>query len=129
MTPLARPTEAAEQAALIAFCQQFAGRIPELALIYHVPNGGARDGRTGARLKMQGVRAGVPDLVLPVARRSYHGLYLELKRPGGRTSELQTWWLAQLRQQGYDCAVVIGWAHAARHVLWYLGHDAEEYGL
>mgnify|MGYP004433785991 CR=1 FL=1 len=38
-----------------------------------------RDARTAANLKRQGVKAGVPDLHLPVARGGYNGLYIELK--------------------------------------------------
>ena len=30
-------------------------------------------------LKRQGVKAGVPDIMLPAARAGYHGLYIELK--------------------------------------------------
>lgn len=41
---------------------------PELKLLYHVPNGGKRDKRTATALRRQGVKAGVPDLCLPVAR-------------------------------------------------------------
>lgn len=52
---------------------------PELALLYHIPNGGKRDAKTATILKRQGVKAGVPDLHLPVARGGYHGLYIELK--------------------------------------------------
>ena len=49
------------------------GRFPELVLLYHIPNGGKRDAQTAISLKRQGVKAGVPDLHLPVARGGYHG--------------------------------------------------------
>lgn len=47
--------------------------------LYAVPNGGKRNAREGARLKAQGVKAGVNDLVLPIAAGGYGGLYVELK--------------------------------------------------
>lgn len=53
--------------------------IPEVDMLFHVPNGGSRDRREAARLKAQGVRAGVPDLCLPVPSGAYHGLFIELK--------------------------------------------------
>ena len=52
---------------------------PELALLFHVPNGGTRDAVEGRHLKQQGVKRGVPDLCLPVPSGRYHGLFLELK--------------------------------------------------
>ena len=50
---------------------------PELKMLYAIPNGGARNAITGALLKAEGVKPGVPDLCLPVARGKYHGLYIE----------------------------------------------------
>lgn len=75
--------------------------------LYHVPNGGNRDPRVGARLKGQGVRRGVPDLCLPIPRpavsgfAAYHGLYLELKAKGNDLTPEQEQWLSFLGQQGY----------------------------
>lgn len=75
--------ESGHQEAIIEWCAWNMQQYPELELLYHVPNGGKRDKATAAVLKRQGVKAGVPDLVLPVARCGYHGLYIELKAPGG----------------------------------------------
>ena len=61
-------TEADEQKAVIQWCILMEGRWPELEYIYHVPNGGSRNSREAANLKAQGVKPGVPDLELPVAR-------------------------------------------------------------
>jgi len=54
---------------------------------WHTPNGGKRDVITGAQLKLMGVRAGVPDIILI----SPHGSVrlLELKRPGETLSDAQ----------------------------------------
>ena len=58
--------EGLEQAALI---KEISLRYPAAAkLIYHVPNGGHRHKLVASKLKEQGVKAGVPDLVLPMAR-------------------------------------------------------------
>ena len=80
---LPAPTEDEEQAALIEWAYIEGLRRPELMLLYAVPNGGYRPPRTAAILKRTGVRPGVPDLCLPVARPPYHGLYIELKRRRG----------------------------------------------
>lgn len=96
------PHESAEQIAVFQWAAYRTGVYPELELLYHVPNGGSRDPIEAARLKAQGVKAGVPDLVLPGARGKYHGLYIELKRQkGGRLSDDQKKWLDKLTEQGY----------------------------
>lgn len=93
---------------------------PELALLYHIPNGGKRDAKTAAILKRQGVKAGVPDLHLPVARGSYHGLYIELKVGDNTTTKKQKDWIRELNKQGYLAVVCYGWDEAAKQLLDYL---------
>lgn len=123
-TPRRRPRaiEDSHQAALFRWASMQVTAHPELAMLMHVPNGGARNPREGARLKRQGVRAGYPDLVLDVARGGYFGLRIELKAPRaelGRTPETspeQVQWFARLDACGYRVAVVEGWK-AARDVL------------
>lgn len=95
-------------------------RYPELELLYHIPNGGKRDARTAANLKRQGVKAGVPDLHLPVARGGYHGLYIELKVGKNRQTDKQKEWQKQLREQGYLATVCYGWQEAAQTLTGYL---------
>ena len=66
--PRAKPVdrEGPEQAALM---EEIALRYPDVfELIYHVPNGGHRHKKVAEKLKDQGVKAGIPDLVLPMAR-------------------------------------------------------------
>lgn len=53
------PTEAEEQIALFEWARLQTGRFPELALLYHVPNGGSRNKIEAARLRAQGVKSGV----------------------------------------------------------------------
>lgn len=93
--------------------------------MYHVPNGGKRDKATAAVLKRQGVKAGVPDIMLPAARAGYHGLYIELKAGKNTTTKKQKEWLEYLRQQGYYTAVCYGWQPAAQLIEQYLLHSDE----
>ena len=96
------PTEEQEQAAIFQWAALMQGQYPELRLLHHIPNGGQRNKATAARLKAQGVKPGVPDIFLPVSRRGYHGLYIELKRKkGGQLSEHQKEWLDALFKEGY----------------------------
>ena len=105
-------SEAEEQEALFRWAEWAQAQHPELKLLFHVPNGGRRDKVTAARLKTQGVKPGVPDLFLPVARHGKHGLWIELKIRGGRTSMSQCEWIGDLREQGYDVFVCYGWEDA-----------------
>lgn len=116
----ARRDEHAEQAALIRWAQIQACRLPALGLLFAIPNGGRRDAVTGARLKAEGVRAGVPDLCLPWPAGGWHGLWIELKAAGGSASPEQRQWIGRLRAAGYRAEVCVGWEAAARVLLDYL---------
>ena len=47
---------------------RWASHYRELDCMYAIPNGGHRDVRVAARLKAEGVKAGVPDICLPIPR-------------------------------------------------------------
>ena len=56
-------------------------RFPELRLLHAVQNwGGVKGPAEGARRKAEGIRAGVPDVHLPVPRDGFASLYIEMKR-------------------------------------------------
>lgn len=79
------------------------------------------EGSDTARMKAAGVKAGVPDMFLPVARGGSHGLYIELKRiKGGRVSAEQLAWMEELTREGYTCAVCHGWEEARKVIQTYL---------
>lgn len=90
--------------------------------MYAVPNGGSRNRIEAANLKKQGVKAGVPDICLPVARNGFNGLYIELKRQkGSRTSPEQKEWIEQLEQQGYKAVICFGFDEGKKVLEEYLG--------
>ena len=77
-------------------------RMPDLARLHSIPNGGHRSRATAGRLRAEGVLAGVSDLCLPVSRGVYHGLYLELKAlDGDPPTKAQVAWLESSRSAGY----------------------------
>lgn len=115
-----RQDEHREQAALFAWARLAEKRYPALALLFAVPNGGARSAVTGARLKAEGVRRGVPDVWLPVARGGYHGLVMEIKAGKGRTTNEQRAWLAALTAEGWLALVCMGSDEAMEAILRYL---------
>ena len=115
------PPEAVEQRTLFEWATLNAGRHPELQLLFHIPNGGKRPKTEAARFKLEGVKAGVPDIFLPVSRGAYHGLFVEMKRiKDSVTSAAQKKWIEDLNTQGYKAVVCFGWEDAAETILDYL---------
>ncbi len=119
---------------------------PELRLMHAIPNGGKRDGVTAARLKAEGVKAGVLDVFLPhpeaflyplhngtnvptKEQGLYMGLYIEFKEPGRKThkngglSDAQLEFMEAVREQGYCCRVAYTWQEAANLILAYYRID------
>lgn len=94
--------------------------------MYHVPNEGKRSVRTGARLKASGLRAGVPDVCLPVAHGGFIGLYIELKVGTNKPTENQKKWLLALRSAGHLTAVCYGWEEAMRLIVDYINLPVKE---
>lgn len=111
-----------EQMCLIKWSQQPSIRreYPELKLLYHIPNERHCDPAEGRRLKLMGVKSGVPDLALPVPSGDHHGLYIELKAENGKPSENQLWWRDELAKQDYAAVICYGWQQAAEVILKYL---------
>lgn len=119
------PTEAQEQITLFQWATMMQGRIPELALLHSVPNGGSRHPIEAVHLKQQGVKPGIPDIFLPCARGEWHGLYIELKRrKGGRVSDEQKEMIRLLIEQKYKAVVCYGWEEAKNVIVEYMKNVA-----
>lgn len=122
------PHETAEQRDVIKWARLHSIRIPVLELLFAVPNGGDRDPRVAAQLKAEGVRKGVPDLLLPVRSGAWPGLAIEMKRRKVRgissaPSPEQRWWLAQLADQGFATTIAYGAAAAISSIERYLAGE------
>lgn len=120
--PRVRTPEHLEQVALMQWASLPAvlKRHPELHLLHAVPNGGHRFPAVAKAMKEEGVKAGVPDLDLPVPRGEFVGLRIELKARGGRLQPAQSWWLQHLAAHGHQAMVCVGWEAAREAILAYL---------
>ena len=105
-------TEHDHQVELIRWCKLSASQYPDLLKIFAVPNGGLRNAIVAKKLKAEGVVAGIPDLILPVAKNGYHGLFIELKTEKGKPSPAQKDRIKQLIADGYFAVICYGWAEA-----------------
>lgn len=132
-------SEHAEQVEVYNFCKwmETTGKCAELGLLYAIPNGaklpymrnkkGMRYSPQALRLKAEGMQSGVPDLHLPVARKGYHGYYLEMKIKGNKPRPEQIKWHKMLREQGYLVDVPYSAEEAIRLLLGYMGLKGEYY--
>lgn len=117
------------QVALFKWARLHTQKYPGLGLLAAVPNGGHRHKAVAGKLKAEGVRAGFPDIVLPVARRGFHGMYIELKKPkdrnsgAGRMTKYQREWQEALLDQGYFAVCCTGFEAAIGDIEWYYGDD------
>lgn len=114
-------SETTEQIRLFNWANNNLAALPCLTLMYHVPNEGKRS--NGAILKAMGMKNGVPDVVLPVARKNFHGLYLEMKYGKNRETKEQKEFMELLRQQGYKTSVCYGFENAKEAILAYLQEE------
>lgn len=108
--------DASEHEHQVAFIEWIRYAYPGV-IAYAIPNGGHRDVRVAAKLKNEGVLAGIPDLFIADGKP---GMYIELKKPGGRVSEKQKTILNGLHEAGYRVAVCYGWEDAKLAVEFYL---------
>lgn len=105
------PLEESEQLAL-------AGWLDAIGVLWcHVPNGGHRHVLTAIRLKRQGVKPGVPDILIfdrpyPVENgKVFSGVAIELKRRDKKVSNIspdQAKWLSALTERGWLCSAFYG---------------------
>jgi hypothetical protein len=100
------------QSMLFLWSKYQSKKFPGILMMFAIPNGGYRHIATASKLKMEGVKAGVPDIFLPVARGGFHGLFLEVKSKGGRATNDQNTWLQALAINGYKCRMVKGFDEA-----------------
>jgi hypothetical protein len=119
-------TEQAHQTALFAWAALTAYVYPELNYLFAIPNGGTRNAVEAGFLKAAGVRSGVPDVMLPVARWGRHGLFIELKIGKNKPSANQTNWLIALDKMGYLTLVCYHWKAASEYIIQYLEGAPDE---
>lgn len=108
-----KKSEANEQIAVIDYCEL--RNYP----IFAIPNGGSRNQLEAANLKRQGVKSGVPDLCVPVAKHNYHGMYIEMKVGRNKPTDNQIKWLRMLKENGYFVCVCYGFDEAVKALDWY----------
>ena len=86
-----------------------------------LPMGGKRNPREAARLKAEGAKAGVSDMLLPLRRQGFGSFWLEMKAPGKKPTPAQREWLDLMREAGYRAEWHDSWTEAAAALADYVG--------
>jgi len=108
-------------------CAIYSHNVPELNLLFHVPNGGKRNAQEASKFKLMGVKPGVPDVLLPIARKKYNGLAIEFKSGKNKTTEYQNFWIESLRKEHWYVIIAHEWEEALICSLLYCGYNPETF--
>lgn len=101
-----KSSESQEQKAFIQECRWLANSMPEYGAVFKIPNEGKRSFAYAAKLKAEGLEAGVPDVFCAVMRKNFGGIFFEFKSKNGKLTEDQKKWRKKLTSQGYFVFVV-----------------------
>lgn len=102
MTKRSQP-ESASQQLVFTVLGLNESRYPALRWIHAIPNGGQRHSAVAAKLKAEGVKAGISDICLPFrsADGRYPGAYIEMKAGKNKLTAEQAEFFTFVSGQGY----------------------------
>lgn len=116
-------SESVVQSTFIKWCWINMRRYPELRLGFAVPNGAwTKNVRSALKLKREGLRAGVPDWMLPVRNHLMDkiGLAIEFKFGKNKLTKEQAEYQELLKGAGWQVETCYDWKVAASIVEEYL---------
>lgn len=113
-------TEHSHQSALFAWAALNRSKYPELEWMFAIKNVEKGGKVFGAIAKAEGVKKGVSDILLPVARHNCHGLFIEMKKPGEKARVDQLAFGKQMQSNGYGFCVCDSWEKAKDVLIQYL---------
>lgn len=86
--------------------------------------GGARMSMAEAKkIKRQGYRKGIPDLMIFEPSDGFYGLFIEIKKEGGRPSPHQKKWIDDLQDRGYRAVICKGLNHCIKEFNQYFTYS------
>jgi len=116
-------SEHQEQARLVSWAVENERWLPELKMLFAIPNGGKR--KNGWWEVAEGLKRGVPDLFLAAQKHhrgvSWGGMFIEMKFGKNKPTKDQKEWLSELEEANYYCVVCHSWEEAKKAILFYLG--------
>lgn len=100
-----KTTERAEQVAVFQWIDASIGKYPALKNAFHPANGGKRHIGVARKMKAEGVKRGVPDIILLYPSKGFHGLVIEMKIKGNYPTLDQKEWMCRLVKANYKVAL------------------------
>lgn len=122
-------TEHDSQSALFSMIRSRENQYPELRMIFAVPNGGQRHPAVARKLHDEGVRAGVPDILVCIPAHGYNGLTIEMKYGKNRMTAEQQQYFAWFTAFGWLTLCYYDWQDAMKSIVWYLDLDPQDFGF
>ena len=102
------------------FCYQY----PEYRNVFgSSTNGVATSATQGRILKAEGILPGEADLHLYVAKKGFHGLFIEMKTDIGRQSNTQKFFESAVSKNGYKYVICRSIVDFMKIIKYYLNED------
>lgn len=116
--PIKKPKLSEAQEQIIIF--NWARFIPELKWMFAIANGGSRHLLEAINLKRQGVKRGISDMMVPIPKGKYHGLFIELKVGRNKPTPEQIEFILHANKYNYYAEVCYGHEEAIELIKKYL---------
>lgn len=110
-----------EQVRFFTILSLFSGKYPQLDYIFAVPNGGARHIVVAQKMKAEGQKKGVPDILICLPRQGYTGLAIEMKFHPKKQSPEQKQYQTVMTQAGWLYVLAYSCKEAVTAVGQYMG--------
>lgn len=118
-------SEHQEQVNLFSWARIHETKHPKLKRMFAIPNGGLRNKLVAKKLKAEGVKAGVLDILLPVKTACFPGLFIEMKFGKNTLTDNQKVWKKWFEEEDFKTAVCYSWIEAVTVVVEYLDLPTE----
>ena len=113
--PLSKTIIASEHIEQVRFVNWFRDNFPEPDyIIFAVPNGGTRGAREAVRLKQEGVKSGVSDIIILTHGKT---IFLEMKKVNTKASPKQKEFHKNLEYLGFINLIGYGASDASEKIL------------
>lgn len=99
-------SESREQQIIFEWASWQKNKYPGIEAMYHIANEGKRSASNGSRLKREGLKSGVSDICVPVAKCGYNNLYIELKSGKNKATKEQLDFIGLINKYGGKALVV-----------------------
>lgn len=99
-------SESREQQIIFEWASWQKNKYPGIEAMYHIANEGKRSASSGSRLKREGLKSGVSDICVPVAKCGYNNLYIELKSGKNKATKEQLDFISLINKYGGKALVV-----------------------